>query len=199
MLINPLVVGFGCRFELDNLVLLPSLIPGLLARPSTPFLCWKSGATLKSQLFATLHSWTPKWVQQGAWECVKAIFKALHECLKLHLLTSYTSTTFLTRGYFLILFENEERAISTRKLTTIEWSGLCLSFSRFLPDFDANVQGAEVLLMCTIKVQFPNLHEQFRNAKSLTIMASKLGEVLDIEATNSYIKRPLGPMVTIEV
>jgi hypothetical protein len=33
---NPLVVGFGCRFKLDNLVPLPSLIPGLLARPSTP-------------------------------------------------------------------------------------------------------------------------------------------------------------------
>jgi len=27
---------FGCKFKLDNLVLLPSLIPGLLARPSTP-------------------------------------------------------------------------------------------------------------------------------------------------------------------
>jgi hypothetical protein len=26
----------GCRFKLDNLVPLPSLIPGLLARPSTP-------------------------------------------------------------------------------------------------------------------------------------------------------------------
>jgi hypothetical protein len=30
-------------------------------------------------------------------------------------------------------------------------------------------------------------------------MVSKLGEVLDIEAANSYIKRPAGPMVTIEV
>jgi hypothetical protein len=27
---------FGCRFKLDNLVPLPSLIPGLQARPSTP-------------------------------------------------------------------------------------------------------------------------------------------------------------------
>jgi hypothetical protein len=34
---NPLVVGFGCRFKLDNLVPLPSLIPGLLARPLPPF------------------------------------------------------------------------------------------------------------------------------------------------------------------
>jgi hypothetical protein len=50
----------------------------------------------------------------------------------------YTSTTLLTRGYFLILFENEEGTISTRKLTTVEWSGLGLSFSRFSPDFDAN-------------------------------------------------------------
>jgi hypothetical protein len=37
MLTNLLVVGFGCRFKLDLLVHLPSLIPGLLARPSTPF------------------------------------------------------------------------------------------------------------------------------------------------------------------
>jgi hypothetical protein len=29
-------------------------------------------------------------------------------------------------------------------------------------------------------------------------MASKLGEVLDIEAADSYVKRPAGPMVTIE-
>jgi hypothetical protein len=36
MWINPLVVGFGCRFKLDNLVPLLSLIPRLLARPSTP-------------------------------------------------------------------------------------------------------------------------------------------------------------------
>jgi hypothetical protein len=43
------------------------------------------------------------------------------------------------------------------------------------------------------------LHEQFKNAKALTIMASKLGEVLDIEAEDSYIKRPVGPMVMVEV
>ncbi len=49
------------------------------------------------------------------------------------------------------------------------------------------------------KVQFPDLHEQFRNAKALTIMASKLGAILEIEAVESYIKRPAGPMVTVEV
>jgi hypothetical protein len=55
--------------------------------------------------------------------------------------------------------------------------------------------------MHTIKVQFPNLHEQFQNAKALTITASKLGAVLEIEAAESYIKRPTGPMpmVTVEV
>jgi hypothetical protein len=129
----------------------------------------------------------------------RATFKALHECLKLHLPTSYTSTTLPTRGYFLILFENEESAISTRKLTTVEWSRFSLSFSRFSPDFDAIAQGAKALFTHTNKVQFPDLHEQFRNEKALTIMASKLGEVLDIEAADSYIKRPVGPKVTIEV
>ncbi len=129
----------------------------------------------------------------------RASFKAIHECFKLHLPTSFASTTLLTRGYFLILFNSEEEAIATRKLTTVDWSGLSLSFSRFLPDFNTSAQGAETLLTHTIKVQFLDLHEQFRNAKALTIMASKLDEVLDIEAEDSYIKRPAGPMVTVEV
>jgi hypothetical protein len=129
----------------------------------------------------------------------RATFKALQECLKLHLPTTFISATLLTRGYFLVLFENEEGAIYTRKLTIVEWSGLNLSFSRYTSNFDANAQGAEALLTHSIKVQFPDLHKQFRNTKALTIMASKLGEVLDIEAANSYIKRPAGPMVTIEV
>jgi hypothetical protein len=30
-------------------------------------------------------------------------------------------------------------------------------------------------------------------------MASKIGEVLEIEAVDSYIKRPVGPMITIEL
>jgi hypothetical protein len=129
----------------------------------------------------------------------RVTFKALHKCLKLHLLVSFISTTLLTRGYFLILFENEEGAISTRKLTMVEWSGLNLSFSRYTPNFDASVQGMEALFTHTIKIQFPDLHEQFRNARVLTIMASKLGEVLDIEVADSYMKKPVGPMVTIEV
>jgi hypothetical protein len=30
-------------------------------------------------------------------------------------------------------------------------------------------------------------------------MANNIGEVLDIESPDSYIKRPVGPMVTVEV
>jgi hypothetical protein len=30
-------------------------------------------------------------------------------------------------------------------------------------------------------------------------MASKIGEVLEIEPTESYIKRPAGPLITIEL
>ncbi|CAK9872043.1 unnamed protein product [Sphagnum jensenii] len=70
---------------------------------------------------------------------------------------------------------------------------------RYTPSFDTSAQGAEVLFTHTIKVQFLDLHEQFRNVRALTIMASKLGEVLDIEAVDSYVKRPAGPMVTIKI
>jgi hypothetical protein len=48
-------------------------------------------------------------------------------------------------------------------------------------------------------VQFPDLHEEFKNTRALTLMASKLGEVLEIEAADSYIKRLARPTVTIEL
>jgi len=72
----------------------------------------------------------------------KTTIKVLHDCLKFHLLTSFISTTLLTRGYFEILFQDEEGAKATRKLTTVQWSGLNLSFSRYVPNFGTNVQGA---------------------------------------------------------
>jgi hypothetical protein len=128
-----------------------------------------------------------------------ATFKTLLDCLKLHLPAPLISATLLTRGYFEILFEDEEGAKATKRLTAVEWSGLSLSFSRYIPNFDANSQGAEAQLTHTIKIQFPDLHKQFRNTRALTIMANKLGEVLEIEATGSYIKRPAGPMITIEL
>jgi hypothetical protein len=111
-------------------------------------------------------------------------------------LKSFVSTTFLAWGYFEILFTDEEGAKATRKITTIEWSGLNLSFSIYIPNFDACIQGTMALLSHSIKVQFLNLHEQVKNTKALTIMASKIGEVLEIKATYSDMKRPVGPMIT---
>ncbi len=128
-----------------------------------------------------------------------ATLKTLLDCLKLHLLIPFVSITLLTRGYFEVRFEEEEGAKATRRLVAVEWSGLSLSFSRYVPNFDASSQGAEAQLTHAIKVQFPDLHEEFKNTRALTLMASKLGEVLEIEAADSYIKRPARPMITIEL
>jgi len=129
----------------------------------------------------------------------RASFKDLQDCLRLHLPAPFSTITLLTRGYFEILFEKEEGARATRKLATVEWSGWALSFSRYSALFRPNEHGAEMLFTHSIKVQFPNLHVQLRTEKALTIMASSIGEVLDIESPDSYIKRPAGPMVTVEV
>jgi hypothetical protein len=79
----------------------------------------------------------------------KATFKTLLDCLKLHLPAPPVSTTLLTRGYFEILFEDEEGAKTTRRLTVVEWSDLRLSFSRYIPNFNASSQGAEAQLSPT--------------------------------------------------
>jgi hypothetical protein len=129
----------------------------------------------------------------------RATFKALLDCFKLHLSAPFNSVSLLTRGYFEVLFKNEEGAKATKRLGAVEWSGMGLSFSHYIPNFDSSSHGAEAQLTHAIKVQFPDLHEQFRNTRALTIMASKIGEVLEIEAVDSYIKRPVGPMITIEL
>jgi len=120
----------------------------------------------------------------------RTTIKTLHNCLKLHLPTTFVSTTLLTQDYFEVLFANEEGAKAVRIIIAIEWNGLNLFFSRYVSNFDSNVQGAEALLSHSIKVQFPDLHEQFRNTKALTIIANKIGEVFKIKMVDSYMKRP---------
>jgi hypothetical protein len=60
VLTNPLWLVFGCRFKLDLLVPLPSLILGLPTRPSTPFWSWKSGGCLRVSTFRNLTLWNPQ-------------------------------------------------------------------------------------------------------------------------------------------
>jgi hypothetical protein len=60
MWINHMGGLFWCRFKLDLLVPLPSLIPGLPTRPSTPFLSWKPGACLQISTFRNLTLWNPQ-------------------------------------------------------------------------------------------------------------------------------------------
>ncbi len=129
----------------------------------------------------------------------KVTFKALQDYLKLHLLALFSAVTLLTRSYFEILFEDKEGARATKKLAAVEWSGWTFSFSKYSASFRSNVQGAETLLTHSVKVQFPDLHDQFRTSKALTIVASSISEVFEIESPNSYIKKPAGPMITVEV
>jgi len=95
----------------------------------------------------------------------KPTIKALQDYLKLHLPTFFESATLLTQGFFDVLFVNEKKAKAIRKITTVEWnglnlsfsttmewSGLNLSFSKYIPNFDTNTQGAKTLLSHTIKV-----------------------------------------------
>jgi hypothetical protein len=129
----------------------------------------------------------------------RASFKDLQDCLRLHLPAPFLTVTLLTRGYFETLFEEEEGARVARKLAAVEWSGWAVSFSKYSALFRPNEHGVETLLTHAIKVQFPDLHVQLHTEKALTIMASSIGDVLDIESPDSYIKRPAGPMVTVEV
>jgi hypothetical protein len=125
--------------------------------------------------------------------------KALNNYLKLHLPTSFISTTLLTHEFFEAFFLNEERAKTTRKITAVEWSSMNFFFSKYVSNFNANAQGADALLTHMIKVQFPNLHEQFKNEKALTIMVSKIGDVFKIQLANLYMKRLAGPMIMVEI
>jgi hypothetical protein len=81
----------------------------------------------------------------------------------------------------------------------MEWNGMTFNFLRWWTHFNIVVQGAEQMLSHAIKVQFPNLNFQFCNVEDLTLLVGIIGDILEVEKPNSYIKRPIEPMVTIEM
>ncbi len=78
--------------------------------------------------------------------------KVLNDCLKLHLLTSFVLATFLLRDFFEALLLDEKGAKETWKITSIEWTGMNFFFSRYISNFNSNVQGAEAIFMHMVKV-----------------------------------------------
>jgi len=49
------------------------------------------------------------------------------------------------RGFFEVLFLDEEGAKATRKITLVEWSGVNFFLSRYVSNFNSNTQRAEVM------------------------------------------------------
>jgi hypothetical protein len=74
-----------------------------------------------------------------------------------------------------------------------------LSFFKYVSNFDASTQGAKALLTHTVKVEFLDIHDQFRNVKALTIMANKIRDVLEIEPEELYMKRLASSMITVGI
>jgi hypothetical protein len=62
-------------------------------------------------------------------------------------------------------------------------------FSKWKPYFDVAIHGAKFFLFHMVEDQLPYLDYQFYNTKTLKYLANKIGEVLDNELLNSYIKR----------
>jgi hypothetical protein len=47
----------------------------------------------------------------------------------------------LIGGFFEMLFTDEEGVKFAKEIIAVEWSSLNLSFSQYIPNFDASVQG----------------------------------------------------------
>jgi len=85
----------------------------------------------------------------------KPTIKALQDGLKLHLPASYTLVTLLIGGFFEMLFTDEEGVKFAKEIIAVEWSSLNLSFSQYIPNFDASVQGGWNLTLAHNKSPIP--------------------------------------------
>jgi len=102
-------------------------------------------------------------------------------------------------GFFEVLFLDEEGTKATRKITLVEWNDMNFFLFKYVLNFNSNTQRPEVMLTHIVKVSFPNLHEQFKNDKTFTIMTSKIGKVMEIELVELYVKKLVGLMITVEI
>jgi hypothetical protein len=58
-------------------------------------------------------------------------FKELKDCLELHLHQSFYSIKLLTRGFFEVVFLEEEGTTRVRVMAVVEWEGLSMNFFKW--------------------------------------------------------------------
>jgi hypothetical protein len=108
-------------------------------------------------------------------------------------------TKLLTKGFFEVVFLEKESTTRARAMATVQWEGLLMNFFKWRPLFQVGSKKAELSMAYAVKVQFPNLSFHFCNNQDLQSIISYIGEVLHVEAHESYIKRLVNSLVTMEV
>lgn len=98
-----------------------------------------------------------------------------------------------------MVFLEEEDIIKARTMATVEWEGLSMNFLKWHPQFQVGAKKAKPSMAYAVKVQFSNLNSRFCNDQDLQSIISFIGEVLHMEAQESYIKHLIDFLVTMEV
>ena len=127
------------------------------------------------------------------------IYKALLDFLRAQLPERFLALRALARGFFEMEFADEKGATVALKAPSMRWNGQVVQLSRWHPRFSASAPETSSYLSRIVKVQFPGLDAAFLPTSTLERIASTIGEVVMVEAADSYLKRPAGPIVTIQV
>jgi hypothetical protein len=72
-------------------------------------------------------------------------------------------------------------------------------FSTWHPIFSSNNEESVVLLQYPLWVQFLGLSQFLRNETCLRIIATKVGKVLQVELSNTYLSNTASPWVRLLV
>ncbi len=61
------------------------------------------------------------------------------------------------------------------------------------------IAGVELIISHTIKIQLLNINDQLCTSKHLGPFGKCIGEIVEIEYIDYYVKQPIRSMITIEV
>ncbi len=61
------------------------------------------------------------------------------------------------------------------------------------------IAGVELIISHTIKNQLLNINDQLCTSKHLAPFVKCIGEIIEVEYIDYYVKQPIGSMITIEV
>lgn len=117
--------------------------------------------------------------------------KILNEWAKFVFHESFTTIALIVNGFFEVSFSKKEGALHTL-MNTFFYEGKIVIFTTWSADFSSQKEDSLDSVRYPIWAHFPGLPIYLRNEKCLTALDKRLGDILSMDLSDSWVGKTAG-------